>query len=108
MTDTADTRPRQTGARRMPDGLGGHPRPGERIVWQGRPDQGFHIDIRQDPAGAVRLFFAGFAVFWMAKAAQAGGVVLDVRPDPFLGRPRHLLEVALRRHFCGAAAPGTR
>jgi hypothetical protein len=47
--------------------------PGERIVWQGRPDQGFDVPAREIPQVIFALFFAGFAVFWMSKAAQAGG-----------------------------------
>lgn len=47
--------------------------PGERIVWQGRPDQGFHVDAGEIPAALFALLFSGFAVFWMTKVATAGG-----------------------------------
>ena len=47
--------------------------PGERIVWQGRPDQQFNIAAREIPSAIFALFFAGFAVFWMTKAAESGG-----------------------------------
>lgn len=46
---------------------------GERILWQGRPD----TRLRLKPAGLVGMAFgvsfAGFALFWMIMAAQAGG-----------------------------------
>ena len=47
--------------------------PGEKIVWQGRPDPGFDIPGREIPTALFALFFAGFALFWMTKAAQHGG-----------------------------------
>ena len=48
--------------------------PRERIVWQGRPDQGFSRRGREHPAPPLfALFFAGFAVFWMSMAARSGG-----------------------------------
>jgi hypothetical protein len=46
---------------------------GERILWQGRPGQEFHIGIGQVFGALFGLFFAGFALFWMVMAAQAGG-----------------------------------
>ena len=46
---------------------------GERIVWQGRPDQGFDVAGRDIPQALFALLFSGFAVFWMTKAAAAGG-----------------------------------
>lgn len=55
------------------DGWQGLLDPGERILWQGRPDPGFALS-----PGAVfiipfALVFTGFSVFWMGMAAQAGG-----------------------------------
>lgn len=57
----------------MPEGWRGILDDGERIVWQGRPDQSFQIDIRKAPLALFGTVFAGFALFWMAMAAQAGG-----------------------------------
>ena len=47
--------------------------PGERIVWQGRPDQGFDVPGKEIPQAMFALLFSGFAVFWMTKAAAVGG-----------------------------------
>lgn len=47
---------------------------GEDIVWQGRPDGRFSVGIKDIGSAAFGIFFAGFAVFWMTKASQAGGV----------------------------------
>ena len=47
--------------------------PGERIVWQGRPDQGFNIAASDIGSAVFALFFTGFAVFWMSRAAEMGG-----------------------------------
>ncbi len=47
--------------------------PGERIVWQGRPDQGFFVEAGNIPTALFALFFTGFAVFWMSMAARSGG-----------------------------------
>lgn len=46
---------------------------GEKILWQGRPGQDFHI-----PAGSIfialfGLVFTGFAVFWMSMMAGMAG-----------------------------------
>lgn len=46
----------------------------EAILWQGRPDGTFHFDIGNIFALIFGTFFAGFALFWMLMAAQAGGV----------------------------------
>lgn len=46
---------------------------GERILWQGRPDGGIALRPRNIAMAAFGLFFAGFALFWMIMAAQAGG-----------------------------------
>lgn len=48
--------------------------PGERILWQGRPDQGLHVALTRLPLAVFGLFFAGFALFWMIMASMAGGV----------------------------------
>jgi hypothetical protein len=47
---------------------------GETIVWQGRPDPAFHVGFGSLFIALIGLVFAGFAVFWMVMAAQAGGV----------------------------------
>ena len=46
---------------------------GETIVWQGRPDPAFHVGFGHLFIALFGLVFAGFALFWMAMAAQAGG-----------------------------------
>ena len=48
--------------------------PGERIIWQGRPDPEFHIAPARILPALFGLLFAGFAMFWMVMASQAGGV----------------------------------
>lgn len=47
---------------------------GERILWQGRPDGGFVLRLEHLPALVFGGVFAGFALFWMVIAAQAGGL----------------------------------
>ncbi len=54
------------------DALRPYLRPGEQVLWMGQPTQ------TRAPGNVVfmtvfSLFFAGFAVFWMAMAATAGG-----------------------------------
>ncbi len=46
---------------------------GERIIWQGRPDPSFHVSPKKLFPTLFGLGFAGFALFWMAMAAQSGG-----------------------------------
>lgn len=46
---------------------------GERILWQGRPDQGFYMDLVKLPVALFGFAFAAFALFWMVMAGQAGG-----------------------------------
>lgn len=46
----------------------------EQILWQGRPDQGFHLGLGNLFGAAFGIFFAGFALFWMVMASQAGGI----------------------------------
>lgn len=45
----------------------------EQILWQGRPDQDFHMAAGQIFAAIFGLFFAGFALFWMVMASRGGG-----------------------------------
>lgn len=45
----------------------------EQIVWQGRPDPAFHVGFGSLFIALFGLVFAGFAVFWMVMASQAGG-----------------------------------
>lgn len=47
--------------------------PGERILWQGRPDGAVVFRIQNAVTFLFGLAFAGFAFFWMISAAQAGG-----------------------------------
>ena len=47
--------------------------PGERIIWQGRPDGGFYLKPSNYVMALFGLAFAGFAFFWMVMAGQAGG-----------------------------------
>ena len=47
--------------------------PGEKILWQGRPDGAVTLRPRNIMMLVFGLFFAGFALFWMIMAAQAGG-----------------------------------
>ncbi|TNF19198.1 MAG: aspartate carbamoyltransferase catalytic subunit [Rhodobacteraceae bacterium] len=47
--------------------------PGETILWQGRPDGGFHLAIGQIAVAVFGVFFAGFAVIWMVLAASGPG-----------------------------------
>jgi hypothetical protein len=46
---------------------------GEQIIWQGRPDDRFRWRPRDYLSLVFGIFFAGFALFWMSMAAQAGG-----------------------------------
>lgn len=70
MTDTTT----QPNADAVPAGWEGIIDPGERILWQARPSQGFHMDLVKLPVAIFGLFFAAFALFWMVMASQAGGV----------------------------------
>ena len=62
-----------TGAHAAVPGWDGILDPGEEIVWQGRPDQAFHVSARDIPPALFALFFTGFAVFWMNRAATMAG-----------------------------------
>lgn len=57
----------------MSDGWQGILDEGEAILWQGRPDGRIAFDIGNIFALIFGLFFAGFALFWMLMASQAGG-----------------------------------
>lgn len=46
---------------------------GEEILWQGRPAVKLGGNLRRVPAMLFGLAFAGFALFWMIMASQAGG-----------------------------------
>jgi len=72
MTDS--TNQPQDRAHAVPAGWEGILDDGEHILWQGRPDPGFHMDLSKLPVALFGLAFAGFALFWMVMAAQAGGV----------------------------------
>ncbi len=57
----------------VPAGWEGILDPGEKILWQGRPDGQVAFKIGHIFTFIFGLFFAGFAVFWMVMASQAGG-----------------------------------
>lgn len=57
----------------VPDGWKGILASGETILWQGRPDGRFVVTPTDLLSGAFGFFFAGFALFWMMMASQAGG-----------------------------------
>lgn len=57
----------------MSDGWDGILDPGEKILWQGRPDGAFAFDWGAVFPLIFGLFFAGFALFWMVMASLAGG-----------------------------------
>jgi len=46
---------------------------GEKILWQGRPDGKISLTPATIGTLGFGLLFAGFALFWMFMAAQAGG-----------------------------------
>ena len=47
---------------------------GEEIIWQGHPVGGVSFKPAYIFTTVFGLFFAGFALFWMIMAAQAGGM----------------------------------
>jgi len=47
--------------------------PGERILWQGRPDTAVSLGSSNIFLGLFGMAFAGFALVWMVLAASAGG-----------------------------------
>lgn len=47
--------------------------PGEDILWQGTPEPGITLTATSIFEALFGLAFAGFALFWMVMAAQAGG-----------------------------------
>ena len=57
-----------------PPGWEGLLDPGERIVWQGRPEPGYQFRPEKLVVAVFGLFFAGFALFWMVMASLAGGL----------------------------------
>lgn len=74
MTEANDTLPAAgTAKEAVPAGWESILDPGEQILWQGRPDQRFHFNLMKLPLVIFGLGFAGFALFWMVMAAEAGG-----------------------------------
>ena len=73
MTALTDTDPESEPETRTVPGWEGILDPDERIVWQGRPDQGFHVDGGDLFGAGFAVVFAGFALFWMTMAARMGG-----------------------------------
>lgn len=57
----------------QPTGWEGLLDPGEDILWQGSPDPGWHMGLGGAGLAVFGIFFAGFALFWMTMAGQAGG-----------------------------------
>ena len=57
----------------VPDGWRGLLAGGEKILWQGRPEPGFRLDLSQPMLLVMGVFFMGFSLFWMAMASQSGG-----------------------------------
>lgn len=47
--------------------------PHERILWQGRPDSSTSFTAKNTGVALFGCAFAGFALFWMVMASQAGG-----------------------------------
>ena len=45
----------------------------EKILWQGRPDGKFALEPKALIGGVFGVFFAAFAIFWMAMATMAPG-----------------------------------
>lgn len=62
----------------LPPGWNGILDPGEKILWQGRPDDSFFVAPGQIILGTFSLLFAGFALFWMIMASQGGGLFWTV------------------------------
>ncbi len=48
--------------------------PGEKILWQGHPSSRLHFRASQISTMLFGVVFAGFALFWMIAASQAGGI----------------------------------
>lgn len=68
----------------VPHGWEGLLAPGERILWQGRPQGGVVWSGLIDPRTPFGAVFAGFSIFWVATAAtlapRSGGVIGMVFP----------------------------
>lgn len=54
----------------VPEGWEGILAPGERILWQGRPDAAPDWGLLVDVRSLFGLFFTGFALFWIAMASS--------------------------------------
>lgn len=67
----------------VPAGWEGILAPGERILWQGRPEPGVDWQALVDTRTPFGLVFAGFACFWIWQAARMGGA----GPFPLFGIP---------------------
>lgn len=57
----------------IPTGWEGILDDGEEILWQGRPDGAVRWKVGNFVTLIFGIFFAGFALFWMAMAAKGGG-----------------------------------
>lgn len=49
--------------------------PGERILWQGRPDPALFIGPANIAAALFGTFFAGFALVWMSLVGRGGSIL---------------------------------
>ncbi|MCK0140829.1 aspartate carbamoyltransferase catalytic subunit [Aliiroseovarius sp. F20344] len=47
---------------------------GEKIIWQGRPDQAFHFQVNGFARLGSAVFVTLFSLFWMTMASRGGGV----------------------------------
>ncbi len=56
-------------AEAVPEGWEGILAPGERILWQGRPDGAIDWALLFDVRSLFGVFFTGFALFWIAMAS---------------------------------------
>lgn len=57
----------------VPEGWQGILDPGEKILWQGRPDTRVVFSLDQIPEILFGVFFAGFALFWIVMATWGAG-----------------------------------
>ncbi|MFE3837367.1 hypothetical protein [Pseudogemmobacter sonorensis] len=61
----------------IPAGWEGILDPGERILWQGRPEAGFDWSALISTRTPFGLAFAGFAIFWMSMTRITGGAAVS-------------------------------
>lgn len=59
--------------------------PGERILWEGRPEPGDLLDVSRPGEMVFGLAFIAFSLFWMTKAMEQGAFWLFGLPFLFIG-----------------------